>query len=45
MTPVDVSVPFLFVNPKSYLYGRESLELARAADRISEQYGLTIFYT
>ena len=25
--------PFLIVNPKSYLYGKESLELAKAADQ------------
>ena len=24
--------PFLIVNPKSYLYGEKSLELAKAAD-------------
>lgn len=41
----DVTVPFLFVNPKSYLYGQKSLELARAADRICQQYGVTIFFT
>lgn len=39
------SVPFLFVNPKSYLWGKESLELAKASDLISEETGVTIFFT
>lgn len=41
----QVSVPFLFVNPKSYLYGEESLALALAADRIAEETGVQIFFT
>ena len=40
-----VTVLFLFVNPKSYLWGEESLALAKEADRISEQYGVMIFFT
>ena len=27
--------PFLVVNPKSYLYGKKSLELAKAADKVA----------
>ena len=38
-------VPFLVVNPKSYLYGEKSLELAKAADAAAEKFGLTIFFT
>ena len=38
----QVTVPFLFVNPKSYLWGEESLELARATDAIAEKYGVMI---
>lgn len=41
----EVTVPFLFVNPKSYLYGGQSLALALAADEISEKYGVIIFFT
>lgn len=41
----QISVPFLFVNPKSYLYGKESLALALAADKICEKYGVMIFFT
>ena len=40
-----VTVPFLFVNPKSYLWGKESLELALACDEISEKTGVMIFFT
>lgn len=40
-----INVPFLFVNPKSYLWGEESLELAKACDKIVEKYGVTIFFT
>ena len=40
-----VSVPFLFVNPKSYLWGDESLELALACDKICEETGVMIFFT
>lgn len=38
-------IPFLVVNPKSYLYGEESLTLARAADAAAVKFGLTIFFT
>ncbi|MDD2971569.1 MAG: triose-phosphate isomerase [Lachnospiraceae bacterium] len=41
----NVSVPFLFVNPKSYLWGDESLELALEVDRICEEKNVMIFYT
>ena len=41
----QVIAPFLFVNPKSYLYGEESLALAVAADRIAEETGVQIFFT
>ena len=34
--------PFLIVNPKSYLYGKESLELAKAADQVAKDTGLQI---
>lgn len=41
----QATTPFLFVNPKSYLYGEESLALALAADRIAEETGVQIFFT
>ena len=37
--------PFLVVNPKSYLYGAESLALAKAADDAAERTGLRIYFT
>lgn len=40
-----VTVPFMFVNPKSYLWGKESLELAKACDEISARTGVMIFFT
>ncbi len=40
-----VTVPFLFVNPKSYLWGKESLALALAAYKICEETGVMIFFT
>ena len=41
----QIKAPFLIVNPKSYLYGEKSLQLALAADRAAEQYGIDIFFT
>ena len=37
--------PFLIVNPKSYLYGEKSLELAKAADKTAKETGLQIYFT
>lgn len=37
--------PFLVVNPKSYLYGRQSLELAIASDQVAADTGLQIYFT
>lgn len=37
--------PFLIVNPKSYLYGKESLKLAKAADQVVADTGLPIYFT
>lgn len=41
----NVKCPFLVVNPKSYLYGQKSLELAKAADETARQTGIQIFFT
>ena len=40
-----VESPFLIVNPKSYLYGEKSLELAKAADKTAKETGLQIYFT
>ena len=41
----QVRVPFLIVNPKSYIYGKESLELALVCDRLSREYDIDIIFT
>ena len=40
-----ISVPFFEIGPKSYLYGDEILDLALAADKASEKYGVDIIFT
>lgn len=40
-----IGTPFFICNPKSYLYGEESLKLALAADKLAEKYGVEIFFT
>ena len=40
-----IGVPFLIVNPKSYLYGEESLKLAKAADRAAQETGIEVMFT
>ena len=40
-----VKAPFLFVNPKSYLWGKDSLALAKAADKAAEEFGVQVFFT
>lgn len=37
--------PFFEIGPKSYLYGDDILELALAADRVSEKYDVDIIFT
>ena len=45
MNKRKINVPFFEIGPKSYLYGDEILDLALAADRASEQYGVDIIFT
>lgn len=40
-----IKPPFFEIGPKSYLYGDEILELAKAADKASEKYGVDIIFT
>lgn len=40
-----IRVPFLIVNPKAYIYGQESLELAKVCDELMERYDLDIIFT
>ncbi|MTI58456.1 MAG: triose-phosphate isomerase [Firmicutes bacterium] len=39
-----IGTPFFICNPKSYLYGEESLKLALAADKFAEEYRVEIFF-
>ena len=41
----QVRVPFLIVNPKAYIYGKESLELAKVCDRLAKEYDIDIIFT
>ncbi len=40
-----INRPFLIVNPKAYLYGNSSLELAKECDRLSQKYEIDIIFT
>jgi triosephosphate isomerase len=42
---MKIRTPFLVVNPKSYLYGKLSLDLALAADKIAKETGIEMFFT
>ena len=42
---IKAQSPFLIANPKSYLYGEKSLELAKAADQVAKDTGLQIYFT
>lgn len=41
----QIKAPFFEIGPKSYLYGDDILELAKAADAASEKYGVDIIFT
>ena len=41
----NIKAPFFEIGPKSYLYGDEILDLALAADKASEKYGVDIIFT
>ena len=40
-----INVPFFEIGPKSYLYGDDILDLAKAADAAAEKYGVDIIFT
>lgn len=40
-----IRTPFLIVNPKAYIYGQESLDLALVCDRLSAEYDIDIIFT
>ena len=39
-----IRTPFFNINLKSYIYGREALELARVCDELAEKYDVDFFY-
>lgn len=39
-----IRTPFFNINLKSYIYGREALELARVCDKLAEKYDVDFFY-
>ena len=41
----SIKAPFFEIGPKSYLYGQDVIELAKAADAASEKYGVDIIFT
>lgn len=45
MKHCTIKPPFFEIGPKSYLYGDEVLELAKAADSASEKYNVDIIFT
>lgn len=45
MRKKQLRAPFFVVNPKAYLYGKESLALAKAADQLAEKYEVDILFT
>jgi len=40
-----IKAPFFEIGPKSYLYGQDVIDLAKAADKASEKYGVDIIFT
>ncbi|MBR4768964.1 MAG: triose-phosphate isomerase, partial [Lachnospiraceae bacterium] len=45
MSNCKIKAPFFEVGPKSYLYGDDILELAKACDKASEKYDVDIIFT
>lgn len=41
----NIKAPFFEIGPKSYLYGDQILELAKAADKASKKYDVDIIFT
>ena len=41
----SIRAPFFEIGPKSYLYGKDVLDLALAADAAAEKYGVDIIFT
>jgi triosephosphate isomerase len=44
-TQKKIRTPFFSVNPKSYIYGKEALDLAIAADALAVEFEVDMFFT
>lgn len=42
---VEIRRPFFIVNPKSYLYGEDSMRMAKIADKLAKKYDIDCFFT
>jgi len=42
---IQIKPPFFEIGPKAYIYGKEALQLAQHADRLSIQYDVRIIFT
>lgn len=40
-----IKAPFFIVNPKSFLYGKDLLELARYANKLAKEYKVNVLFT
>jgi triosephosphate isomerase len=40
-----IRTPFFSINTKSYIYGKEALDLAIVADALAEEYDIDVFFT
>lgn len=45
MKHCSIRAPFFEIGPKSYLYGQDVIDLAKAADAMSEKYDVDIIFT
>lgn len=45
MPKLSITKPFFIFNPKSYLYGKELLKLAKVADKLAKENDISIFVT
>ena len=41
----EIRVPFFEIGPKAYIYGKESVALAVAADEAAQKYDVDVIYT
>ncbi|MFV0381892.1 MAG: triose-phosphate isomerase [Breznakia sp.] len=45
MSKVQLRKPFFVVNPKSYMFGRELIDLAKHTDMLAEKYDFDVLFT